>query len=176
MITSGKEFLDNIARLLLRDLDGMRREIGRYPDDAGPWAVVPGITNCGGTLALHVAGNLQHYIGARLGHSSYVRNRDLEFVRRHVPRAELVRELGHAHAAVLQTFTMLDATALDEVFPETVQNVAVPTSILLMHLATHIAYHLGQLDFHRRSVTRDAATVGTLSIPALLAPFPPSLS
>lgn len=173
MIESRKAFCDTIARFMLRDLEGMRREVERYPNDGAVWKAVPGLTNCGGTLVLHIAGNVQHYIGALFGKSGYVRNRDLEFVLRDVPRAELLRELDSAITAVTRTFSTLDTAAIDDVFPEHVQNLAVPTDVIFMHLATHLTYHLGQLDYHRRMVTGDAATVGTLSIPALLMPFPP---
>lgn len=37
------------------------------------------ISNSAGNLSLHLVGNLNHYIGATLGNSGYIRNRDLEF-------------------------------------------------------------------------------------------------
>ena len=168
-----RELRDNIARLLLRDLEGMRREVQHYDTDDGPWTIVPGMTNCGGTLVLHVAGNLQHFVGAVLGKSGYVRRRDLEFVRRGVTRAELLREIDATVAAVAGTFASIDPAMLEGMYPEQVQSTHVPTDILLIHLATHITYHLGQLDYHRRYVTGNGMSVGTLSIPALLSPFPP---
>jgi hypothetical protein len=173
MTSPQRELRDNIARLLLRDLEGMRREVEHYTDDAGPWKAVPGMANCGGTLVLHIAGNLQHYIGAVLGHSSYVRRRDLEFVRRGVSRAELLQELDATVGAVSTALSTVEPSLLEGMFPECVQGAQVPADLLLIHLATHLTYHLGQLDYHRRCVTGNATSVGTLSIPALLSPFPP---
>src|SRR6187551_3396600 len=68
-----------IRAVLRRDLATLRRELDLYADDAGPWREVPGLANCGGTLALHLAGNLRHFVGARLGTSGYVRDRTAEF-------------------------------------------------------------------------------------------------
>src|SRR2546428_10628478 len=80
------------AAILRRDLGALRREIEAYADERDIWRVAPGISNCAGTLALHLAGNIQLFVGAVLGGTGYVRDRDAEFARRDVPRAELLRE------------------------------------------------------------------------------------
>ncbi|MEO7361794.1 MAG: DinB family protein [Gemmatimonadaceae bacterium] len=167
------EFRDNLGRLLLRDLQAVRQEIERYPDDQGPWKSIPGLTNCGGTLVLHLAGNLQHFLGAVLGQNGYVRNRDVEFVKRNVSRADLIREINVTSATVTNTLKALSASQLGGFFPQDLNNLRIPTGIWLMHLATHLTYHLGQIDYHRRCVAGDPTPVGTLSLPALLLPFPP---
>ncbi len=163
---------DNVGRLLLRDLQSVRREIEHYPDDEGPWKAVPGLTNSGGTLVLHLAGNLQHFLGAVLNKNGYVRNRDIEFMKRGLSRAELLRELDVTTDTVTKALGALVGSQLEGMFPQDFNNMRIPTDIFLMHLATHLTYHLGQLDYHRRCVTGDATPVGTLSLPALLLPFP----
>ena len=50
--------ISNIRIIALRDLRDVKKEIESYPDDASLWRTVPGITNPGGTLALHLAGNM----------------------------------------------------------------------------------------------------------------------
>lgn len=167
------DFRDNLGRLLLRDLQSVRREIEHYPDDHGPWKAIPGLTNSGGTLVLHLCGNLQHFFGAVLGKNGYVRNRDVEFVKRNVSRADLIRELEVTTVTVTDTLKSLSASQLEGFFPQELNNLRIPTDILLMHLVTHLTYHLGQIDYHRRCVTGDPTPVGTLSLPALLLPFPP---
>lgn len=167
------DFRDNLGRLLLRDLQSVRSEIEHYPDDQGPWKAVPGLTNAGGTLVLHLSGNLQHFFGAILGKNGYVRNRDVEFVKRNVSRADLIREVDTTIAVVTKTLANMPASQLEGLFPQDLNNLRIPTDIWLMHLATHLTYHLGQIDYHRRCVTGDPTPVGTLSLPALLLPFPP---
>ena len=51
--------------LITRELRAVRREIEAYPDDASVWREIPGLPNAGGTLALHVAGNIRHFIDRR---------------------------------------------------------------------------------------------------------------
>lgn len=151
--------LPGIAALLDRDLRTLRREVEAYPDDGSLWRSIPGIANVGGTLVLHLTGNLQHYLGARLGGTSYIRDRDAEFARRDVPRSELLREIEAARAAVKTAVSRISEQELAADFPESVGGVRVQAGEYLMHLSTHFAYHLGQLDYHRRVVTGSAAGV-----------------
>jgi hypothetical protein len=41
--------------------------------------IADGISNSAGNLCLHLIGNLNHFIGATLGNTGYVRNREQEF-------------------------------------------------------------------------------------------------
>ena len=143
--------LPSMAAIFERDLRALAREVEAYPDERDLWTAVPGIANVAGTLTLHLAGNLQYYIGAVLGGSGYVRDRPAEFARRDVARSELLREIEAARTAVARTLRLpLD---VDGEFPEAVAGKRVRTGDYLVHLATHFAYHLGQLDYHRRIVT-----------------------
>ena len=90
---ASRAFADSLGRALLRDVGALRREIELFPDEAMVWQTMPGIGNSAGTLALHIAGNLQHYFGAVLGGSGYRRDREAEFSRRDVARAEVLDEL-----------------------------------------------------------------------------------
>lgn len=159
--------LPAIAALLDRDLRTLRREVEAYPDDRALWQPVPGVSNVAGTLVLHLAGNLQHYLGARLGGTGYVRNRAAEFALRDVPRTELVREIEAARAAVKTTVARIAESDLAAEFPEAVGGVRVQTGEYLVHLTTHFAYHLGQIDYHRRAVTRSSTPVDAIRVAEL---------
>jgi DinB superfamily len=154
----------SVQTMLLRELAAVRRSIEAYPDDASVWRMVPGLPNAGGTLALHVAGNLQHYVGAVLGHTGYVRDRDAEFSRRDVPREQLLAEIDAATEAVERTLESLPDEAFDAVYPERVANRAFAACDWFVHLAAHLAYHLGQLDYHRRGVTGDRRPIDALPL------------
>lgn len=156
-----------VQAMLLRELAAVQRSVEAYPDDSSLWALPPGLPNAGGTLVLHLTGNLQHYVGALLGNTGYLRDRPAEFARRDVPRAELLREVAAAVAAVNHTMPTLREEALTEPYPETIGGNVLTTGAFLGHLATHLAYHLGQLDFHRRVVTGDSKGVGALSPAAI---------
>lgn len=134
-----------------------------YPDDGTVWKVPPGIANSAGTLVLHLCGNLRHFVGAVLGGTGYVRDRDLEFSRRDVTRGELTKELAAAQSDVAKTFSQLDQAALDRPYPQPVGGATVDTADFLVHLIAHLGYHLGQVDYHRRLVTGSNTTVGTVA-------------
>lgn len=155
---------ESLRFLLVRELRAVKRELDLYPDDASVWQAIPGVPNTAGTLALHLAGNLQHFIGAILGRSGYARDRDAEFARRDVPRRELQAGLDAAIAAVEQTLGALPGRALDAPYPEPIAKRSVHATTFGLHLLAHLAYHLGQIDTHRRAVTGNAAGVDAVSV------------
>lgn len=162
--------LASVAIILQRDLRAVAREVEAYPDERDLWATRPGIKNVGGTLVLHLAGNLQHYVGARLGGTGYVRNRAAEFARRDVSRSELLREIEAAQTAVKTVFSRPVLPDPDAEFPEVIGGKRVRNGDYLVHLATHFAYHLGQLDYHRRLVTGNDTAVDAMQPAELTAP------
>jgi hypothetical protein len=156
-----------VAALLVRELQGLRRELEAYPDDAAVWAEPLAAPNPAGTLALHVAGNLQHFIGAVLGRSGYVRDRPREFAARGLPRTELLAELARAEAVVRAVLPNVPDVTLAAPFPERLNDQELQTADFLLHLCVHAGYHLGQVDYHRRLATGNARGVGTLPMAAL---------
>jgi len=155
------------AGVIVRDLKAVRRELDAYLDEGDIWRLPPGIANSAGTLALHLAGNLQHFIGGVLGKTGYRRDRAAEFSRRDVPRAEIVAQIEAAIAVVEQGLAQVSVAALAAEYPERVAGHTVTTGEWLVHLAAHLSYHLGQIDYHRRLVTGRGETVGALAIPEL---------
>ncbi len=163
--------LDSIRTVILRDIDSTIREVEAYTDDASLWRAVPGLSNSGGILARHLAGNLHHFIGVRLGAATYTRNRAEEFTPRAEPpmsRAAVVLELQAARVAVDAALLTLDDDTLGAEFPEPVAGHRVRTSRFLVHLAAHLGYHLGQIDYHRRMQEGSQGAAGTLPIDGLL--------
>jgi uncharacterized damage-inducible protein DinB len=152
-----------IANIITRELRALVREIQSYPNDEALWQTPPGVTNSAGTLVLHLAGNLQHYVGAKLGGSDYVRDRQAEFSRRDVSRDELVREVEKALQAVDGTLPQLGEGKLAVDFPEAVGGHVLRTEEFLLHLATHLAYHLGQIDYHRRLAAAKSGPIGAVA-------------
>lgn len=156
-----KEWITNV---ITRELKALRREIETYPNEDDLWEVRAGITNPGGNLALHLAGNIQYFLGNVLGHSGYVRNRDAEFGSKNVPRAELLREIDDAITAVQTGMSKITEADLAKPYPEAVGGVSSTTGAFLAHFATHLAYHLGQVDYHRRILTGEGKTVRTVAL------------
>jgi hypothetical protein len=153
----------SIAGILVRELTTLKKEVEAYPSDADLWRLPPGISNSGGTLVLHLAGNLSHFVGGMLGHTGYVRQRDAEFSARGLSRGELVRLVDETIAAVERTFRNIGPAELAMEFPEPVAKVEVNTGDFLVHLVSHLAYHLGQVDYHRRLVTGNNTALGAVA-------------
>jgi len=155
---------DWIQTVMTRELKALRREVEAYPSDDDLWRSVPGIVNPGGNLALHLAGNLQYFMGAVLGGTGYQRYRDAEFDSRDVPRAQLVREIDAALAAVETGLARVKDAELGKPFPEPVGGITPTTGAFLAHLAVHLGYHLGQVDYHRRIISGEGKTVNALPV------------
>ena len=118
------------------------------------WLVPDGLPNSGGTLALHIAGNLRHFVGTVLGGDSYVRDRDAEFAKRGVPRAELIGELRQRGEGGSRRRAAPRSGEVQRTVPICRWRTdGSNTGDFMLHLATHLAYHVGQVDFHRRIVT-----------------------
>jgi hypothetical protein len=141
---------------LVRELEGFKRELALFPDDESVWTTLPGVSNSAGNLALHLAGNLQHFIGTVLGHTGYVRNRELEFGQRSGPRENVYAELDAAIAVVRKVLPDLSDAALDADFPEAVMGTKFRTGTFLVHLCSHAGFHLGQAGYLRRILTGDS--------------------
>ncbi len=156
--------VDAMRRVFIRDLGALRRELEAYEREADLWVRPVGITNPAGALARHLAGNLRHFIGAQLGGTGYVRDREAEFADRATPRAELLAQVDAARRDVDAALRALPATRLAEPYPLDVGGVRLATGLFLTHLLTHFAYHLGQVDYHRRLVTGVARAVSAQAI------------
>ncbi len=141
----------DFARALGRDLGKMIEQIRSYPDDESVWRTAGSIKNGAGTLALHVVGNLEHFVGSVLGGSSYARDRQAEFEEREVPRDEIVQRLHRCSVRVALALESLDDARMMEPYP-----VDLPPRLqgtvhwFLVHLVSHTNWHLGQVDYHRR--------------------------
>ena len=160
----------DVRSLLVRELEGFKREIALFPDDASVWKTLPGVTNSAGNLAMHVAGGLQHFIGGVLGGSGYVRNREFEFSRTSGTRAEVMAELDTAIAIVRDVVPRLSEQQLGAEFPEPLMGKQLRTGLFLMHLCAHAGFHLGQAGYVRRALTGDFRTSGPLPLQALAEP------
>jgi uncharacterized damage-inducible protein DinB len=154
--------VEAVAAILDRDLRALAREVEAYPEDAALWQLPEGVTNSAGTLVLHLTGNIQHFVGARIAGTGFVRDRHAEFSARGVPRTALLVQIEAARSAVRSAAEQLTEEALELDFPEVVGGMRVSTGEYLIHLVSHFDYHLGQVDYHRRLVTRDSRGVDTV--------------
>ena len=141
-----------LAALFKRDLLKLKSEIESYKDEANLWKIEKNIANPAGNLCLHLIGNLNTYIGATLGQSGYVRNRDAEFSLKKIPRKELIQKIEDTINMIDRVMPTLTPQQLEKEYPMLVLKEPTSTGFFLVHLATHLSYHLGQVNYHRRLI------------------------
>lgn len=139
-----------LKQLFLRDLNKLKQEISAYKSEQQLWVVDKNIPNCAGNLCLHLTGNLQHFIGTVIGKTGYVRDRPAEFALKNVPRAVLLQQVEETAAVITAVLDKLPEDDLDKTYPIIVFEAATTTGYMLTHLAVHLGYHLGQINYHRR--------------------------
>ena len=142
--------IETLKKLFTRDLDRLRKEIELYNNENNLWRVEKNITNSAGNLCLHLIGNLNTYIGKEIGKTGYIRNRELEFSLKNIPKVELLKKIDETILIVNSSLEKLTQEELIKEYPVMVFDEATSTEYLLMHLTTHLTYHLGQINYHRR--------------------------
>ena len=139
-----------LISLFDRDLNRLKAELLAYEDESKLWISQAQISNSAGNLCLHLIGNLNTYIGATLGNTGYIRHRDLEFSLKDIPRDELLRKIDETIFVVTNTLSNLNEDSLKMEYPLLVLKDKTSTEYFLIHLSTHLNYHLGQINYHRR--------------------------
>src|SRR5687768_11755523 len=148
-----------LIQIFERDLSNVSEELTLYKDDASIWELKEGLPVTGGNLCLHIAGNLQHFIGTVLGDTGYVRNKNAEFSAKNISRQKLIDLIHETKSVVKDTLEQVTKKELDNPYPQQVLDEPVTTEFFLLHLVTHLNYHFGQINFHRKLVTQPEAKV-----------------
>ena len=141
-----------LLEIFERDLGKLKEEISLYTDENNLWKTEKQISNSGGNLALHLIGNLNHFIGATLGNTGYVRERDKEFSDKNIPVQKILDNIDATIIVVKNTLSNLTAEDFEKVFPLEKHGQIVKTDFMLLHLLAHLEYHLGQINYHRRLI------------------------
>lgn len=139
-----------LQELFTRDLRKLHDEIGAYSSEEKIWSIQKGISNSAGNLCLHLIGNLNTYIGKELGNTNYVRNRPLEFSQKLIPKRVLLNQISETLQVVNETLGKIDERTLSDEYPILVFDKMKSIRHTLIHLATHLTWHLGQINYHRR--------------------------
>jgi len=142
--------LEELTKLYLRDMDNLAKEMSSYKNADIIWKTTGEVNNSAGNLCMHLCGNLQHFIGAILGESGYIRNRDNEFNCVDVPLEDILSEIENTKTIISSTLSDLDPKRLSETYPLKVFGYEMSCGYFLMHLLGHLNYHLGQISYHRR--------------------------
>jgi uncharacterized damage-inducible protein DinB len=143
----------DLKSLYARDLARLKTEIVSYKDEKCMWLVDKEIANSAGNLCLHLIGNLNAYIGVGLSKTGYVRQRDLEFSQKNIPQTELIKMIEDTIQVVATGLNSLSENEIKADFPILIWDKPTETGYTLIHVLTHLNYHLGQINYHRRLLT-----------------------
>lgn len=149
-MSAAPSFLKALADRYAHQLDQVRTELDQFDDDAALWRERPGITNTAGTLVLHICGNLRHFVGSVLGGTGYIRDRPAEFGDRNLLRAELYSLLERTRQEITETLLRMDPARLTARYPLDVLGREWTVAEWLIHLLSHLSYHLGQVNYFWR--------------------------
>src|ERR1700743_1041657 len=141
---------ETLKSLFNRVLNKLKIEIEAYKKETNIWLVEEGISNSAGNLCLHLIGNLNAYIGAELGKTGYIRHRELEFSLKDIPRVELIKKVEDTILVVDAALSAVTPEQLEARYPTETLGHPMSTEYFLVHLAMHLTYHLGQINYHRR--------------------------
>jgi len=139
-----------LKTLFNRELNKLKQEIELYKEESRLWIIDKAIANSAGNLCLHLVGNLNTYIGKELGGTGYIRNRELEFSQKNIPRYELLKMIDETILVVDKVLDTVTNQQLEEEYPVVVFAEKMSTGFFLIHLIAHLTYHLGQINYHRR--------------------------
>ena len=143
-----------LLEFFTRDLTLLKQELNAFTVEERMWHVDPKISNSAGNLALHLVGNLNHFVGTTIGNTGYIRDRDAEFARKGVSRAEINADVDKTIAMLKKVLGKLTNADLDKPFPVKKNNKEESTGHFLIHLFGHMNYHLGQINYHRRMLDK----------------------
>jgi len=145
--------IDSIKEIFIRDLHKVKEEISSYSEEEELWKIKLEIKNSAGNLCLHICGNLQHFIGAALGNTGYIRNRDAEFSKKKIAQKDLLKEIEITIKTMESVLNNLNDENLFQKYPLNGFGDDIPTHFVILQLLVHLNYHLGQINYHRRMIS-----------------------
>ena len=111
--------------------------------------------NSFGHLVLHLTGNLNHYIGAHIGQTGYVRNRELEFTEpRLLPKAEVLGKFDEAVAVVVATIKAQTTADWSKAYSVEGMSYTNNRFEIMFNCVAHLHHHIGQLIYLAKELTR----------------------
>jgi len=143
---------NTLAAFYERDIHKLAEEVKLFKDEKNIWKVYGSVKNTSGNLVLHIIGGLNYFIGANLGQTGYVRNRQQEFALKGVDRATLVAQLEALIPMIHATFAGLGQEQMEGKYTIMFDDADNSTSYVLIQLLLHLNYHLGQVNYLRRGL------------------------
>lgn len=142
--------MNSYKQLYINFLDALKEEISLYKNEEDIWKLSGAISNTPGNLCLHLCGNLDHFFGAIIGNTGYIRDRDMEFSKKNVSRKELIDGIEQTKTMLGKIFDQLTLEDVNKIYPVNKFGENVTYGFVFSRLISHLAYHIGQINYHRR--------------------------
>lgn len=113
--------------------------------------------NSFGHLVLHLAGNLNYYIGAQIAGTGYVRDREREFTDSQPPtKTEALQRFDEAIAMVVRTLAEQTEAAWSQGY-EAVGTAMCPNRFsILLRCSAHLFHHIGQMIYLTKEFAKES--------------------
>jgi len=145
--------MKDYRELFEKYLNQLKDEINLYKNESDVWRLAGDVKNTPGNLCLHICGNLKHNIGAIIGKTGYIRNRDSEFSRKNVPKTELLKGVDSTIEMISPVIDKLKDDDMKMEFQSDSFSQGGSAGMILLRVASHLGYHLGQINYHRRLIS-----------------------
>lgn len=113
--------------------------------------------NSVGHLILHLTGNLNYYIGARVAETGYVRHRDREFTASEkLEKKEVLHAFDRAIAMVVAAIRKQEPADWLKPYSAEREPEAAERFMIFLRCAGHAYHHVGQIIFLSKELTKEA--------------------
>lgn len=147
-----------VAESLVGYYEYIAAQLHKWADPLSPeqfWRKPYGYGNSAGHLVLHLTGNLNYYIGARLAGTGYVRNRDLEFNDpSQSPKDEVLAAFDCTIAMVTSAIRQQSEEDWTRPYSAEREPAARDRFTILLRCAGHAYHHVGQIIYLCREPTK----------------------
>lgn len=153
------ELSDTIARGLsysYKDFARSVRALAAHLSEEQFWTKPFPYGNSFGHLTLHLIGNLNHFIGAGIAGTGYIRDREREFTEDAPPsKDEVLKRLDEAVDLVVMTLARQTAADWSEKYEAAdAADFVADRFTILLRCATHFHHHVGQMVYLAKEFTR----------------------
>ncbi len=140
---------EEILKQLSKEFEAAFRRIAHAAgqlDDKQFWYRPSMKSNSVGIILQHLTGNLKQWVGEALGGLEYKRNRPLEFEdKRQKPKDEMLKDFSNLGKTVQDVIAKISRDSLQS--PRHIQGSDETVLSALLHAATHLNLHSGQITF-----------------------------
>jgi len=141
-----------LATFYERDIRKLIEEVNLFSNEDNLWRTHGSVKNTSGNLVLHIIGGLNYLVGTQLAQTGYVRNRDQEFTSKGVKKEYLIAGLEELIPMINKALNAFTQEDMEAEYPLIFDDMKVSNSYVLLQLLLHLNYHLGQVNYLRRTL------------------------